>query len=251
MITTVHDFTYELYPLGYKTKIHHWQKKRAILNSDGIICISECTKKDLLKFIPEAKNIPIKVIYNGVGDFKVLRSNEFEDKYVVFVGARNGYKNFSVAVDALVDHHDLKLVVIGGGAFGTQEKELLQNKIPNRYSHAGYISEERLNQLYSNAYALIYPSLYEGFGIPVIEAMKSGCPVIAANSSSVKEIATGAALLLDDISSSEISLSLSQLRDDLYRESIISSGYIQAEKYSWIKTAEETLNFYDEIRENK
>ncbi|WP_205956577.1 glycosyltransferase family 4 protein [Pantoea stewartii] len=251
IITTVHDFTYEVFPRGVKTKIHHWQKKRAILNSDGIICISESTRKDMLKYIPEAKNIPTKVIYNGVSDFVPLNTKSDKGKYVLFVGAREGYKNFVSCVKALKDHKDIELIVVGGGSFNPEELILLRNTIPGRYSHAGFVNEQELNALYSNAYCLIYPSLYEGFGIPVIEAMRSGCPVIASNSSSVKEIATGAAILLDNITEVDISQALYQLDDKTIREKLVTNGLTNSEKYSWTKMAQETLNFYDEIRDLK
>lgn len=251
IITTVHDFTYEVFPKGLKTIVHHWQKKRAILNSDGVICISESTRKDMLKYIPEAQDIPTKVIYNGVSDFTPLEKTSSNDKYVVFVGARNGYKNFTSCVKALHNHEDIKLVVVGGGKFNPEEMTLLNQYIPGRFNHAGFVSEEELNLLYSNAYCLIYPSLYEGFGIPVIEAMRSGCPVIASNSSSVKEIATGSAILLDKITEDDISHALLKLGDNVIREKLISAGLVNSTKFSWTKMAQETLNFYDEIRDIK
>lgn len=251
VITTVHDFTEEIFSRGPKSWVHHWQKKRAILGSDGIICISECTKNDLLKFIPEAVNIPIKVIYNGVGDFKFKSKNHSSEKYVLFVGARNGYKNFGACVHSLSTHSDLNLVVVGGGQFTNDEINFLQKNIPGRYRHAGYVTEVLLNDLYSQAYCLIYPSLYEGFGIPVIEAMKSGCPVIGSNSSSVSEIASGAAILIDDITSDKISDALGVLKDDVYRSNLIATGFKHSQKYSWSKMAEQTLHFYNEIRDLK
>ncbi|MBU9830800.1 MULTISPECIES: glycosyltransferase family 4 protein [Rahnella] len=251
VITTVHDFTEEIFSRGAKSYVHHWQKKRAILGSDGIICISECTKKDLLKFIPEAANIPIKVIYNGVGDFKPAANKKSSEKYVLFVGARNGYKNFSACVQSLSTHSDLNLVVVGGGQFTNDEINFLEGNVPGRYRHAGYVTEVLLNDLYSQAYCLIYPSLYEGFGIPVIEAMKSGCPVIGSNSSSVSEIASGAAILIDDITSDKISDALVVLKDDVYRSNLIATGFEHSQKYSWSKMAEQTLNFYNEIRDPK
>lgn len=251
IITTVHDFTEEIFPRGLKSIIHHWQKKRAILGSDGIICISECTKNDLLKFIPEAAHIPIKVIYNGVGDFNPDPTKDRTEKYVLFVGARNGYKNFSACVLSLKKHPDINLVVVGGGAFLKDECDLLDENIPGRYRHAGYVTESDLNILYTGSYCLIYPSYYEGFGIPVIEAMKSGCPVIGCNSSSVREIATGAAILIDDITSDKISDALVALNDKNFRSSLIEKGLENSKKYSWSKMAEETFNFYDEIRDKK
>jgi mannosyltransferase len=251
VITTVHDFTYEVYPDGLKTKLHHWQKKKAILNSDGIICISHSTKRDLLHFIPEAKDIPIKVIYNGVADFKPLTVSVKEKKDVLFVGARGGYKNFETCAHSLKNHTELNLVAIGGGKFSSDELAMLNNILPGRFKHAGFISEQELNQYYSDAFCLVYPSLYEGFGIPIIEAMKSACPVIASNSSSIKEIATDASILLDDINKEKISEALTSLHDELLRNSLISKGIKRASLYSWSKMGIETINFYNEIREGK
>jgi len=191
------------------------------------------------------------VIYNGVGDFKPATKNKSLDKYVLFVGARNGYKNFDACVESLSTHSDINLVVVGGGKFTNDEIKFLEGNIPGIYRHAGYVTEVLLNDLYSQAYCLIYPSFYEGFGIPVIEAMKSGCPVIGCNSSSVSEIASGAAILLDDITGDKISDVLVVLKDDVYRNNLIAAGFERSRKYSWSKMAEQTLNFYNEIRDLK
>lgn len=251
IITTVHDFTYEIYPKGLKSKLHHWQKRRAILNSDGIICISESTKKDLLHFIPEAKKIPIRVIYNGVGDFRPIENVSLDKNNVLFVGARDGYKNFHTCISALENHKDLTLVAVGGGKFNESELAILNKTLPGRFRHAGFITEEELNKYYSSAFCLIYPSLYEGFGIPVIEAMKSGCPVIASNSSSIKEIATDASILLENIDSKKINEALSSLHNSSLRKEIVEKGLNRAKSYSWSKMGTETIDFYDEIRESK
>lgn len=251
VITTVHDFTENLYPRGLKSKVLNAQKKMAILKSDGIICISENTKKDMHKFVPESVGIPTCVIYNGVGDFSFKKDSSIFDAYVVFVGARGGYKNFEMCVSALQHLPDVELVVVGGGRFTDSELKLLNDKIPHRYKHAGFISENELEHFYQNALALVYPSYYEGFGIPVIEAMKSGCPVIASKSSSVQEIAADAAILIEDITAEKIQQNLIKLKDPAVRTKIIKLGLNNAERFSWDKMALETLDFYNSIRGEK
>ncbi|EHD01853.1 Mannosyltransferase [Salmonella enterica subsp. enterica serovar Wandsworth str. A4-580] len=121
IITTVHDFTEEIYPRGLISKVHHKQKRQAILGSDGIICISNNTMKDMHKFIPESVNIPTRVIYNGVGDFSVRNIDAKFESYVIFVGARSGYKNFKMCVSALRYFDDIELIVVGGGEFSKEE----------------------------------------------------------------------------------------------------------------------------------
>ncbi|QMM47891.1 glycosyltransferase family 4 protein [Escherichia coli] len=248
IITTVHDFTEEMYPRGIVSKIHHIQKRNAILGSDGIICISKNTMMDMHRLIPESIDIPTTVIYNGVGDFKSKECLGEYEPYVIFVGARNGYKNFNMCISALKKINDIRLVVVGGGGFTDNELKLLNTLIPGRYSHAGFITEIELNKLYQNSLALIYPSSYEGFGIPVIEAMKSGCPVIASNSSSVQEISNNAALLIDSICDKKIADAIQSLRNPAFRQEKIKLGIMNATNYSWDKMANETLSFYNTIR---
>jgi len=251
IITTVHDFTEELYPRGIISKILHLQKRNAILKSDGLICISENTKKDMHKFIPESINIPTKVIYNGVGDFACDNELGAYNPYVVFVGARNGYKNFRMCTEALVSIDDINLVAVGGGQFTAEELCMLNEIIPGRFSHAGFVSEKELEGLYQKALALVYPSYYEGFGIPVIEAMKSGCPVIASRSSSVEEISADAAILINDITAIKIRDAIIELRNNKARMDRIISGLENSKNFSWNKMAIETLCFYNSIRGEK
>lgn len=250
IITTIHDFTDEIYPRNIKAKLLSWQKMNAILKSDGLICISENTKKDLLRFIPEAKKIPIRVIYNGVSDFKF--NNIIEPKtQVIFVGARNGYKNFEICVNALEQVGELELVIVGGGDLSHQEIKNLNELLPGRYKKLGFVSETELNNLYSKAFCLFYPSSYEGFGIPVIEAMKSGCPVIAANHSSIGEVSGDAALLVDNINHESFVKELRKLFDEEFRSQLISSGLKNSERFSWKKCVSETIEFYNEIRSKR
>lgn len=251
VITTVHDFTENLYPRGFNSKMLNAQKRAAILNSDGVICISENTKNDMHKFIPESVNIATRVIYNGVADFSFNNQYELFDPYVLFVGARGGYKNFDMCVSALKNLKELQLIAIGGGGFTDNELRLLDDKIPRRYKHAGFVSECELEKFYQNALALVYPSYYEGFGIPVIEAMKCGCPVVASKSSSIQEIADDAAILIENITAEQIEQSLIRLKDPDVRIQNITLGLNNAKRYSWDKMAFETLSFYNSVRGEK
>ncbi|MEG1089918.1 MAG: glycosyltransferase family 1 protein [Citrobacter sp.] len=251
IITTVHDFTENLYPRGLKSIILNAQKRNSILKSDGIICISENTRRDMHKFIPESVNIATRVIYNGVSDFSFNNQYEHFEPYVIFIGARDGYKNFEMCVQALHNLPEIQLIVIGGGQLTDYELKLLNENIPNRYKHAGFISECELESYYQNALALVYPSFYEGFGIPVIEAMKCGCPVIASKSSSVQEIAGNAAVLIENITAEKIGLNILKLKSPAIRTQIITLGLNNAKKFSWDKMASETLDFYNYVRGEK
>lgn len=254
VITTVHDFTDEIYPRDYKAKILSYQKRKAILNSDGIICISENTRHDLLRFIPDAKSIPMKVIYNGVGDYAIggneknLPTSLYPNPYVVFVGARKKYKNFNLCVQALSAFKELSLVIVGGGDLDSEEINLLNTHLKNRYAKESFVSDEKLKNLYSHAFCLFYPSQYEGFGIPVIEAMKAGCPVIATNCSSISEIASGYAVLAEKASIENFINCIQLLFDDNLRNKLIVDGQLHAQKFSWENCFSETVRFYDEVR---
>lgn len=253
-ILTVHDFTYEYFRHGFSKWIHCLTKHYYIRKSDYIICISENTKNDLLKFIPGTDQSKIRVIYNGVSNsFKMLdkkqRYNEGDEKYLIFIGERKGYKNFNIALETakLVN---MNLVIIGK-KLSCKETSIVSSILGDKYSDLGFIDDENLNMIYNKAFALIYPSAYEGFGIPVIEAQKAGCPVIALNYSSIPEVAGSKDLLVDTENSHEFAEKVRLLFDTNYREHVINKGLDNAQKYCWDKTYEEYRNLYLSILDNE
>lgn len=251
-ITTVHDFTYEYFSHGLVRNIHCWQKYKAIRNSDFIICISENTKNDLLKFLPDIDESRIRIVFNGVSeDYYPIIPNKiscqlpFENNsFILFVGAREGYKNFKLAVESIA-LTNLNLVIVGSPLSG-QEERFLNNKLGKRYIYIGRITNLHLNELYNNAYCLLYPSAYEGFGIPVIEAQKSGCPVIAANSSSIPEIVGDKSLLIRNFSTRELYQKITMLHNHSFRSEVVGLGLENSKRFSWENTYEKTIKVYQE-----
>lgn len=245
-VTTVHDFTYEKFVTGPAQWVHTWQKNRAIRNSDLIICVSHNTARDLMQYCPVDES-RIRVIHNGVSDsYRQLPiKSDFNYNSVLFVGARGGYKNFHLAIDAVAAVVGLELHIVGGGALSSDELAQLEKKLPGRYRWLGRLSDEELNVAYNQAYALLYPSSYEGFGIPVIEAMRAGCPVIAVNVSSIPEVAGEAAILVDSPSSFALRDALNAVSER--RQQLVVAGLAQAAKFSWDRCFDETLAVYNEL----
>lgn len=259
-IVTVHDFTYEFFMVGMAKYIHIWQKKIAINRSSGIICVSESTKKDLLKFYPNLSKRKIRVIYNGVGEeFLVLNNpNSYltckyagliNRKYLLYVGDRSNYKNFKLAVDVLFNLEGFSLVVIGGGKFNKYENGIIKERKSDVFHFYG-LDGDGLNIIYNNAFCLLYPSSYEGFGIPIVEAMKAGCPVVSANVSSIPEVCENACLLVNNLNLESLIEKVKSLEDSEIRKHIIKKGIIRSQAFSWNKCFNDTLEFYKEV-ENK
>lgn len=250
-ITTIHDFTYEYYVKGFKQKLHSWQKRQATLHSEKIICISNNTRDDLLKFIPEVDPTKIEVIYNGVNEgFYPLKTSQrlngfpYEiGEYLLFVGDRKSiYKQFDLAVKVAAKSKK-PLAIVGRPL--TQEEEDKLNGI--NYHILTGVSTEVLNILYNNAFCLLYPSLYEGFGIPVIEAQRASCPVITGANSSIIEVIGKAGIALDKLDVANILDAIQALDNSSYREYIIKEGLENSQRFSWDKTYEQTIKVYQSL----
>lgn len=247
LITTVHDFTYEKY-FNYLSKcIHVYQKYKSIKSSDFVICISNNTKNDLLKYVPNLDERKIKVIYNGVNEsfFPIDNFSPYRRKpFILFVGSRFGYKNFSSLVYSMKELKDFDLVCVGGGAITSSEKVLISRFIKDRFTHYPFVTNSELNYLYNGALCLVYPSLYEGFGIPPLEAMKAGCPVICLNNSSLPEVVGNSGILLEDLNSETLNYAINLLASYETRSDLILKGFNQASNFSWNKTFNELLKIY-------
>ncbi|MCD8476512.1 MAG: glycosyltransferase [Shewanella fodinae] len=150
-----------------------------------------------------------------------------------------------MAVEAISMTRDLRLNIVGGGPLSSNELKLLESKLPNRYTVLGNLSDEELNYQYNVSYALIYPSSYEGFGIPVVEAMKAGCPVIACRLSSIPEVAGNAALLVDSPSATLLYDAICLVPSK--RQNLIQTGFAQASKFSWERTFSQMNTIYNEL----
>lgn len=262
-ITTVHDFTYNYFAKGITRIVHTLQKNLAIKNSDGIICVSNNTKKDLLKFFPSIDKKKIKTIYNGVDDsfFQIrnLKKTITRDlrfligkKIILYVGERKGvHKNFSLVLDVINSLKDYHLVCIGGGDLDKKERKDIDKIIKKKFYHINKINTDKLNVIYNISFCLLYPSSYEGFGIPIIESMKAGCPVISTNKSSIPEISGNAAILVNKINKKQFVNSIQLLQNKNLRNKCIRRGIIQAKKFSWDKCFKETIKFYTKIHKKK
>jgi len=249
LVTTVHDLTPWKYPQTLHPKIvathkrrMYWVKKEA----DMIIADSHSTKKDLINIlgIPEEK---IKVVYLGVEEAKI-KGPFPKDNYILAVGTREPRKNLKRLIDAFEKvankNKDIKLVIAGKYGWGDKQLRLKNEQV----SILGFVSEEKLSLLYRHAKAFVYPSLYEGFGLPILEAMVAGCPVITSNLSSLPELAGKAAILINPLSTNSITKAIDRvLKDDNLRAELIKKGKDQVKKFKWQKTAQETLKIYKEV----
>ena len=248
-ITTVHDFTYEKYRKGLALWVHSWQKFRAIRKADVVVCISENTKQDVLHYLPDIDERKIRIISNGVStDYKVIDTDKYSyiGEYVVFVGSRQPYKQFDLVVQSLKDT-PYKLAIVGS-ALNEEEARFVNETLgKDNFIQLGYLSNSELNELYNQAICLAYPSAYEGFGIPVLEAQRAGCPVIAYNASSIPEVIGKTPLLLDELTVAEFHSKLEILKDNATRDEIISTGLENSKRFSWEKMGNEYVALYKEL----
>ncbi len=247
VVTTVHDFVYERFLSLPQRIVHGVQKRAAIAGSDRIICVSESTRRDLLEFVGQQYRDRTIVVPLAASEmFHPLLGIQMLPQ-VLFVGPRTTYKNFPAVVDAMDSLRDLSLLCVGGGAFTEDERRLLDHKLPGRYRWAGFISLPELNLEYNRSLCLAYPSLYEGFGIPVLEAMRTGCPVVAVNVSSIPEVAGDAAILLERGDADEIRMAIESLSVGVTREVIATRGLARAGMFSWDETYRRTVAVYEEL----
>lgn len=261
-VVTVHDFAYERvkFTSELARKVHHRQKIKAVMNADRIVCVSRNTRDDLLYYCPEIDSRKVSVIHNGVGDeFRVLHnfpeidstkiklvfgSQKFCPYYfVLFVGSRASYKNFKMAVEA-VEGLGLPMVVCGE-PLSRKEYRLFRR---NTYYECVNADSELLNYLYNLAYCLVYPSMYEGFGLPIVEAQKAGCPVIAYGVSSIPEVMGDSQLMIRcNISATAIKTKINLLRNQSLRNEEIERGIENAKRFSLAKMQDSYLELYESM----
>ncbi len=247
-VVTVYDFTYQWYYTGLVRFIHIAQQKHSAKKADAIICISENTRRDLMKLVPSAAEKYVAVIPLGYDEsvfyFDPACKREAQ---VVFVGSRAKYKNFAAAVSAVAACPGISLAVVGS-PLTEDEQQLLNSRLPRRHFSIMLPSDKDLRHIYNSSYALLYISEYEGFGLPIIEAMASGCPVIALNTGAQPEAAGDAGLLFDSPDSAGISDAVRRLTSDsAYFEDTVQKGLSHASRFPWSKCTDRTLALYREL----
>ncbi len=255
VIYTAHDmivekWSHQLDPTGEVARI----KKQCFEAAAAIPCVSECTRNDLLALYPHLED-KVSVIHLA-GDLKDMGERNKEasidseaSPYLLYVGARSSYKNFTrlaLAFARVITQLPWLQLQLVGAPLETQEVDLLEAlAIQNKVILHDSLSDPELYRLYRGALAFIYPSLYEGFGLPPLEAMAMDTPVLAANTSSIPEVTGDAALLFDPSSVEAIAEAILQialqpgLRDDLRRK-----GQHQRQRFSWDKTAASYMDLY-------
>lgn len=253
-VLTVHDMNHELFPHLFRDagKMIAW-KKETIQRASHIIAISENTRRDIIdlyKVAPEQ----ITVIYHGVGDFRQeSKGLDLPERYLLYVGARGGYKNFDrllLAFKALTAEDDSLHLVCVGKPFKKREWEHCGELGVADRVRVMQVDTDGLGQIYRQALLFVYPSLYEGFGIPILEAYANHCPVALSRASCFPEIAGKAGAYFEPESVESIRDTIAGLLQATdKRKELVQAGEIRLERYSWQKTAQLTEQVYRQVLE--
>ena len=250
-VLTVYDMIYELFPEYFiNDNLNVVENKKFLMeNATRIIAVSENTKKDIIKIYPHIDTAKIDVVYHGCSIKTVYKPiDNIPTNYILFVGNRDAYKNFTFLVTSIADfllNNNLVLICAGGGAFNTSENELicklgLVNKIIQRH-----FQDDELATYYKNAKCFVFPSLYEGFGLPVLESMTCGCPVVLAHHSAFPEVAGNAGVYFELNNRKDLRDKIEMLiKDESLRNEYSIKGLEQVKKFSWNKAATECLIVY-------
>lgn len=252
IIVTVYDLIHEIFrdrldPSGEHIAI----KRQAILAAQQIICISENTKKDLINWysLPEDK-ITVTYLASSIdASFSYGTETIPSRPYYLYVGSRDSYKNFDglllAFAKAVSVYPEIALCVVGSPFNEAEKKLIAELKLSDRIEHYGYLSDYHLAKLYRCSVAFVYPSLYEGFGIPPLEAMSCGTVVVASNSSSIPEVVGNAGILFEPKAINDLTDILLFLSDNsAQRERLIARGYQRANLFNWDKTVAQTIEVY-------
>jgi glycosyltransferase involved in cell wall biosynthesis len=253
-VITVHDMIPELFhrdTANGKQLIEH--KRAAIMEADGIIVVSENTRDDLLALYPEAADKAVTIHHGLSRELENENATRFsnEKPFILFVGHRDGYKNFSLLLTAFSAkelNSQLELICFGGNAFSNAElADIRKYGLNGRVKHLEG-PDSMLHSLYRSAKALVYISKYEGFGMPVLEAMQLECPVICCDSSSLPEVADDAALYIRPDDAGDLQKAIHFLMNDQnVVKDLIKKGRKRALQFSWEECALQTFTFYKQV----
>jgi glycosyltransferase involved in cell wall biosynthesis len=260
MVLTVYDCVHELFPEYYGRSNFILKNRKSLCElADHIICISNTTKADLLRLYPSISMNKVSVIYLA-GDLskeKVVESNlPFKD-YLLFVGNRSDYKNFSVLLNAFSllqeeNPRQVNLLCVGGGNFSYWERKLIDRLGLSNYVHwKPILSDSQLASYYRNASIFIYPSLYEGFGIPLLESMSVGCPVLCSHIDVFREVACEAAIYFDPKDPMDLKNKMIEiLSENQVQEKLIENGFNRVKHFSWDQCADEHIQLYESLTQS-
>ncbi len=259
-IITVHDLSFKKIPWAYSKKMSFWHKVvkpgQKLKSADKIIAVSNSTKKDLVEVygIPENK---VSVIYSGVNVGRGTRDEglikekySLPHKFILYLGTLEPRKNVEGIISAFEQITDSGYsLVIGGGKgwlYRKIYKKASRSSAKDKIKFIDYVDPADRSALYQLADLFIWPSFYEGFGFPPLEAMSVGCPVITSTNSSLPEVVGDAAILVDPYNVKEITSAMNQiLIDDQLRQNLINKSYQQVKKFDWQNTAKEILNIFE------
>lgn len=253
-VLTVHDLMPELFG-WYKKDPQIINKPELCDKAAAIIAVSDNTKKDLCRLynVPENK---VHVIYHGFPEKikPVANDNKVvENPYFLYVGRRDGYKNWSQTIKDFAEFHNNHpdvMMICTGAAFSEQELQLLRELHIANAVRSIFASDEQMANLYANAIAFIFPSLYEGFGMPILESFAYGCPTLLNNKSCFPEIGGDAAIYFD---SQKGKSNLPQKMEEIFtmtmtsRELMKSKGYQRLDNFSWAKSSKQLYSIYESI----
>ena len=255
-VITIHDMIPELFPDLFLHDTLAMLKKSAINRADKIICVSKNTKNDLMNYY-DIEQDKISVVHHGYKIFNHKYKQKRESylnkaPFLLFVGNRNLYKNFSLLLKSYSSSkklmNDYQIIAFGGGLFKKDEIELINSlNIPKEKVIQLNGDDNLLSTLYSNAEAFVFPSKYEGFGMPILEAMAHCCPVICSNSGAMPEVANKAAKYFNPDSCSDLRTAIECIvYDNELKSILINRGIEQVKQFSWSKCVQKTLNVYRE-----
>lgn len=278
-IATIHDLAFKYYPeLFGKSELYYQEfgLNMAVKKAAHIITVSENTKKDIVKLC-HVKPEKITVIYHGYDQNlykpltpeEIVRNQKLKEKsvytskilglkpYIFFIGRIEKKKNILNLLKSYVflrkePKIKHKLVLAGKPGYGYEEIKSYINSLPDAIKkdiiELGYVENTKLSSWMKNADIFFFPTLFEGFGLPVVEAMASGVPVVASNTTSIPEIAGSAAVLVNPHKVYDMAVALSKIiNNQKFRYSLISKGKTRASMFTWQKSAEKTLKVFEQV----
>ena len=256
-VTTIYDMIYEksgekFHDLDYMIRA----KRQSLENADQVICISEWTRNDLLNVYPqfENKSVVIHLGNRGFEEEEIPFKQEPKHPFLLYVGLRGGYKNFEILIESFSTIYskntNISLAIFGGPALSNEELSIFAKFAlpPNSYLHITG-SDKILAWLYKNAIAFIYPSLSEGFGMPLVEAMSQKCPVICSNASCFPEVCGDAAIYFDPSSKEDLSEKIRSVIEYSVdeRAHLVTKGLARSSIFSWDRCVDKTLATYQQL----